>query len=296
MVLGPVRVGGRSRQLIFGALIGLVVSACGSDEASEDTVAEGQTTQATEEFGLSAAELARRIEDTEALIATCMTDAGFQYVALDSVSVLDAMSSDQTAAGISDEDYVKQYGLGLTTQFDRPIVAFRAGPENTAYFDSLPQTDQVAFERNLWGERPDWNHVRALEEEDFSATGGCTRSAAEQTFSADELSGTYVNPTDTLIEQDPRVIAAIAAWSDCMGEEGFDFGTPDQAENDLRERLDAITQGQDPATLTGAAADELTELQGEELAIAAVLVDCEDEHINDVKAQVETEVFGAAQD
>lgn len=280
----------------MGTLVVLVASGCGGGDSSSDETDPGQTEQATEEFGLSATTLAKRIEDTEALIAKCMSAAGFQYVALDSVSVLQAMSSDQTAAGISDEDYVKQYGLGITTQFDKPIVAFGAGPENTSALDSLSATEQVAFRRTLWGDRPDWNHVRALEDEDFSATQGCTRSAAEQTYSADELSGSYVNPTDVLIEQDPRMIAAIAAWSDCMREEGFQYDTPDQAENDLRDRLEAITQGQDPQTLSGASLAALTELQGEELAIAGVFTDCEEEHIDEVQAQVEAEVFGAPQD
>lgn len=281
--------------VVMSTLVVLVVSACGGDSSSDETD-PGQTGQATEEFGLSATDLAKRIEDTEALIATCMSNEGFQYVALDSASVLSAMTTDQTAPGLSDEDYVKQYGLGITTQLDKPIVEFSAGPENTTLLDSLPAGEQVAFRRKLWGDRPDWNLVRALEEEDFSATQGCTRSAAEQTFSADELSGSYVNPTDVLIEQDPRMIAAIAEWSDCMREEGYEYDTPDQAERDLRDRLETITKGQDPQTLSGPSLDALTELQGEEVAMAGVFTDCEEEHIEEVQAQVEAEVFGAPQD
>lgn len=299
MKSGPWLNGGCKRWVAIGALVAIVVSGCGSDSSSDDSqgsAPEGQTAQATEEFGLSATELAARIEGTETLIATCMTDAGFQYVALDSVSVLKAMSSDQTATGVSDEEYVQQYGLGITTQFDKPTIVFGAGPENASFLESLPEADQVAFRRTLWGDHPDWNHIRALEEEDFSATGGCTRSAAEQTYALDELSGTYVNPSDTLIEQDPRMIAAIAAWSDCMREEGFEYDTPDQVENDLRDRLDAITQGEDPESLSSASADALAELQGEELAIGGVFVECEEEHIEEVEAQVEAEVFGAPQD
>lgn len=292
-------VGRQKYRVAMAILLAIGMSACGSDSSSEDSsesAPAGQTAQATEEFGLSATELAKRIEATEALIGACMADAGFEYVALDSVTVLEAMSSDQTATTVSDEEYVQQYGLGITTQFDKPIVVFGAGAENMSFLASLPEGDQVAFRRTLWGDHPDWNHVRALEQEDFSPTGGCTRSAAEQQYSADELSGSYVNPSDALIEQDPRMIAAIAAWSECMGEEGFQYDTPDQVENDLRDRLEAITQGQDAASLSGASADALAELQGEELAIGGVFVECEEEHIEEVEAQVEAEVFGAPQD
>ena len=279
----------------IGAVFALVslATGCGktgSSDASSD-VAGGS---APEEFGLSLAQLTTRIEDTERLIATCMSDAGFGYVALDFASVKQAMDSDQTVVGVSDEDYVKQYGLGITTQFDKPLVVFGAGPTNNTYVDGLPESDKVAFHRSLWGETPDWNHTRALEEEDFSETGGCTRSAAQQTYTAAELGGTYVNPGDQLVDQDPRMIDALKQWSECMRADGYEYDLPDQIDDDLRDRLDAITEGQDPATLTGPSLAALVELQGEELAIAAVYLTCEEDIIEPVQAKVEAELYGSS--
>ena len=149
---------------MVGTIAALVVSiaACGGDSSSPvSTPDEGQTELATEEFGLSATELATRVEDTEALIATCMSDAGFQYVALDSATVIDAMASDQTATGISDEDYVKQYGLGITTQFDKPIVVFAAGPENATILEALPRPIRLRSGARSGATVPDWNHVHS---------------------------------------------------------------------------------------------------------------------------------------
>ena len=247
-----------------------------------------------EEFGLSLAALTERVEQTEQAIARCMTDTGFEYVALDFVTVKEAMDSDETAPGVADDDYLAQFGFGITTQFDKPLVIFGAGPQNNAYLAGLPEADQVAFRRALWGEFDDWNHARALEEEDFSQTGGCTRAAADGLYSDAELSGTYVNPADILVEQDPRMVDALATWSACMASEGYDYTHPDQVSQDLGERLDAITQGQDPETLTGTALDALHELQGEELAVAALLTDCEDEHIEPVQARIEAELYGGS--
>lgn len=272
-----------------------IIAGCGSDTKSSTSTTGNAASDAPEEFGLSLTDLAARIEATEGLIAQCMTKAGFQYVALDFVSVKQAMDSDQSASGVSADDYVKQFGLGITTQFDQPIVTFGAGPENTAYLDGLPASDQIAFKRGLWGESTDWNHAHALEAEDFSETGGCTRSAAEQTYSPSEISGAYVNPADILLEQDPRMIAAIKQWSDCMRADGYQYDNPTQVEDDLHERLDAILQGQDPATLTGPTLDSLHELQGEELAVAAILTSCEEEHIEPVQAAIESELYGAPQ-
>ncbi len=272
-----------------------IIAGCGSDTTSSNSTTGNAASDAPEEFGLSLTDLAARIETTEGLIAQCMTKAGFQYVALDFVSVKQAMDSDQSASGVSGDDYVKQFGLGITTQFDQPIVTFGAGPENTAYLDGLAASDQVAFKRGLWGESTDWNHAHALEAEDFSETGGCTRSAAEQTYSPSEISGAYVNPADVLLEQDPRMIAAIKQWSDCMRADGYQYDNPTQVEDDLHERLDAILQGQDPATLTGPTLDSLHELQGEELAIAAILTSCEEQHIEPVQGAIESELYGAPQ-
>jgi hypothetical protein len=271
-------------------VVGITACGGGGGESGADTTGGG----APEEFGLSLAELTERIEATEQRIATCMSDAGFDYVALDFVTIKQAMDSDQSAPGLSDEDYVAQYGLGITTQLDKPLVVFGAGPQNNAYLAGLAESEQVAFRRALWGEAADWNHARALEEEDFSETGGCTRTAADELYRPEELSGTYVNPADVLVEQDPRMVAAITAWSECMAAEGYEYDHPDRVTDDLQERSDAISQGQDPATLTGEALAALEELQGEELAVAALLTSCEEEHIEPVQAEVEAELYGGS--
>jgi hypothetical protein len=282
--------------LIAAALVVVPIAiGCASDTPSGGNASNGATNAAPEEFGLSLADLAARVDETERLIAGCMATAGFQYTALDFVSIKEAMDSDQTAPGVSSDDYVKQFGLGITTQLDPPIVMFGAGPVNATNLEGMLAPDRVAFVRALWGEATDWNHAHALEAEDFSQTGGCTREAAEQTYTVTELSGAYVNTADILLEQDPRMVAAIESWSECMRAEGLSYDNPNQVEDDLHERLDAIVQGQDPGTLTGPALDSLHELQGEELAIAEILTSCEEDVIEPVQAEIESEMYGAPQ-
>lgn len=265
-------------------------SACGGADATRAKSAG--PAGAPEEFGLTLAALSNRVNDTEQVIASCMAAAGFRYVALDFPTIKKAMDSDQTAKGLSDEAYLKQYGLGITTQFDKPTVVFGAGPQNMAALNALAPSDQVAYRRALWGEAPDWTHTHALEAEDFSQAGGCTRRAAEKTYAAEELTGTYVNPNDKLVDQDPRMIAALKKWSDCVRAKGYQYDHPDQIDADLRDRLAAITLGQDPKTLTGPALATLRQLQGEELAIAAVHHRCEADFVEGVRAKVESEVSG----
>ena len=212
-------------------------------------------------------------------LATCMTGAGFRYVAYDFVTILEAMESDKTAKGVATEDYVKQFGLGITTQPDKPLVVFGAGPQNAAYLAGLPASDQVAFKRALWGEANDWNHARAR------LLNRPTRPTRWRG---------YVNPADKRVTQDPRMIAALKKWSECMRAKGFSFDTPDQVEADLRERLAGIVGGREVTALTGSALAALGQLQGEERAVATVLTTCEEKHIESVQEKVESDILDAA--
>ena len=307
-------------------IIGLLLVACGGASAAPDqpantpavsqsntpTPAESQSNTptpaesqdeapatkepGTEEFGMTQEELVQSIEAVEAGIATCMSDAGFEYVPVDYATVRQAMLADKSAPGLSNEEYAANYGYGISTQppggAASPAV-IGLGEENMKIFNSLSGSDQDAYNYTLFGENPDATFAVSLEAEDFSETGGCTRTAIEQVFSPEELSAAYYNPGDARIEQDPRVIAAIAAWSDCMRETGFNYDSPEETEEDIQDRLDGILEGAAPEELSAAGQAELTQLQGEERAIAVADLECEAKFIEPVVIQVETELYGA---
>ncbi|MDZ4828545.1 MAG: hypothetical protein SGJ13_19070 [Actinomycetota bacterium] len=275
-------------------LLAVAITACGGSGSSGES-GTSQSQYGPEEFGLTAEELSARVEQVEGAIATCMTEAGFEYVPVDFVTIKAAMDSDKSVPGLSDEEFIAQYGYGFSTQFDRPIRENGLGEQNVRIFDGLGASDQVAYNRALYGEDPSQTVAVALENEDFSLAGGCTQSAAAKHFTQQELTSTYVNPADALILQDARMVKAVSAWSDCMRDGGYDYANPDDAENYFLEQFDAITQGQEPTTLTGGALDALTQLQGEERAVAKLATDCEDEIIGPVEEQVESEIYGSPQ-
>jgi hypothetical protein len=153
----------------------------------------------------------------------------------------------------------------------------------------------VAYNLTLFGQNPDATFAVSLEAEDFSRTGGCTRTAVEQVFTQEQLSTTYVNPKDALIEQDPRMIAAVGQFSDCLREAGFNYNHPNEIEPDIKNRLDGITKDLPLEALSGEAQTALTELQGEERAVAAVASECEAEFIEPVAVQIERELYGGPQ-
>lgn len=297
--------------LVFGLILATFLNACGgastptAEQGASDTNQESNATSAqqsatfgTEEFGLSKQQLVEHSEAVEALIAKCMTAAGFEYIAVDYDTVRRGMTSDKSLPGVSDEQFISQYGYGISTlytgmapQFSTTETAAKIGlgEQNVQSFNKLSQADQVAYSRTLLGQNSEATFAVSLEQEDFSRTGGCTRTAIEEVFSEDQLKATYFNPLDARIEQDPRMLEAMTEFADCVRKEGFNYNHPDEAEKDIKTRLDAITSGAPIDTLSGDAKAALAELQGEERAVATVVTNCAEEIIEPLKSKLEQE-------
>lgn len=293
--------------LVAAFLLILMTAACSAGAggsaappAEEAPTGEPAALPGTEEFGLTREELVTRIEAVEGLVAQCMSEAGFEYVAADYDTVRQGMVADKSLPGLSEEEFIAQYGYGISTLYtglgpqasDATTPAkIGLGERNVAIYNNLSPADQVAYNRALFGENQDATFAVALEAEDFSRTGGCTRAAIEQVFAPEQLTITYANPLDALIQQDPRMVAAFGEYADCIREAGFDYTHPEQIEADIRSRVDAITSGDPLDALSADAMTALTELQGEERAVAQVAFDCEEEFLTPVEELIQRELY-----
>lgn len=246
----------------------------------------------TEEFGLTMSELTARAEEVESLISQCMAAEGFEYVPVDFTTIRNAMTSDKSAPGMSSSDYLREYGHGITTQEEKPIVEIGLGDQNRRILEGLSEVDRVAYRRTLWGENDDATFAFGLESEDFSRTGGCTREAIEQVFDPNELTATYFNPADALILLDPRAQEALDEFATCMSDAGFAYRHPDDVDIDLQLRYDTLVQGRDHDELTELEAEQLANLQDEERAVTAASDSCERSHLEPVLDRIEEEFFG----
>ena len=298
----------RGFAIFLGAafLITLFLGACSmgtavqpNDTAPANTTS-GDSLPGSEEFGLTRAELVTSIEAVEAHIANCMSEAGFEYIAADYNTVRRGMTADKSLPGLSEKQYFDQYGYGISTLYtglppqlavENTPAKIGLGQRNVQIFQNLSPADQVAYNHALLGEDTNTTFAVAIEIEDFSRTGGCTRTAIEQVFSPEQLQPIYYNPKDALIEQDPRMVAAIGDFADCLRAAGFDYNHEKEIEPDLRNRLDAITNGQPVEALSAEDRAALAELQGYERALAAVAYDCEVRILEPVEDQVERELF-----
>ena len=256
----------------------------------------------TEEFGMSPRELVQAIEKTEELIARCMREQGFQYVAADHNTVRAGMAADKRLPGLSEEEFVSRYGFGVSTFYtglppqlstDYSPARVGLGERNVQIFRGLSPADQVAYNRALFGEDVTSTFAVALEIEDLSRTGGCTRKAVAETFKPDQLKASHYNPQDALINKDQRMKAALGFWQREMKKASFDYGHPDEIEPDLRNRLSTLTEG-GKLLVAKMSADQkatLRKLQDFERVVAAKSFKMQEEVLTPVEERIQEELF-----
>ncbi|MEZ4862304.1 MAG: hypothetical protein R3C14_13395 [Caldilineaceae bacterium] len=275
-------------------------AAAAEDEEAEETDSADGAQGDLHEFGLTMEQLLQNIDAAEKQIAQCMSDAGFEYVAVDSATVYKGMSADKILPGVTEEQFIAQYGLGISTLYTGAAPQLSdpnspanigLGEQNVAIFKNLAPADQIAYNHTLLGEYSDAPLAVAIEREDFSRTGGCTRTAVDQVFSENQRSVSYVNPKDQKIDEDPRVVAAQAKYVDCVKAAGFDLSDPSDIRPIITERLDEITGGAPVETLSADAQAKLKELQAYELEITNASFSCESEHLQPVREEVENELY-----
>ena len=279
------------------AVVAVVVTLVLSGSAGAEAQSPGQ-----EEFGLTRKQLVQNIEKVEALIAACMRSHGFEYVAVDAETVRRGMKADKRLPGLEEEEFIAKYGFGIATLYtgEAPQLATGYSPgtiglgrQNVQIFKNLSPADQVAYNRALFGENSDATFSIALDSENFSRCGGCTREAIEKVFAPEQLRASYYNPKDALVANDPRMKAALREYAAKMREAGFDAVDPNTVEAEIRERLDAITGGGTVPLeqLSPQQRAALEELQNYERRLAVKTLELEEKIIEPVEERVEKELF-----
>ena len=256
----------------------------------------------TEEFGLSKKELADNIAKVEELISRCMRQQGFEYHAVDYVTVKRGMSADKVISGLSEEEFIEKYGFGVATlyvglppQLNEGYSPARVGlgEKNIQIFKNLSPADQAAYNRALFGENTDTSFAVGLEIQDFSLCGGCTRKAIEEVFEEDQLKATYYNPLDAMINKDPRMKTALREFAAEMRKRGFEYDHPDEVETDIRDRLKKILGGKTLAIrdMTYDQRKALSDLRKYERRVGIVTFQLAEEIFDPVETAIEKELF-----
>jgi hypothetical protein len=220
-----------------------------------------------------------------------MKAQGFEYVPVDPLEEQRAL----TGRVMSEEEFIKQFGDGVSTLFDRGLGRAHTDP-NDRIRASLSEADRAAYDRALRGENRGATFAEAVDSGDFSELGGCTKGASEAEFGGSGVVTALIGKLDELDErivQDQRMVRAAEKWSACMAAEGYRYDEPDDIEEDLAERFQAIV-GSDVSP--GATAPPhpdfsydraaLAELQHAEVKIGAIDLVCENRELDPVERVV----------
>lgn len=284
-------------------LNGKVVTSSDQMAALQKLAPEDATAKlGTEEFGLTKRGLVQAVERVEAAISQCMRDQGFQYVAPDFRTVRRGMIADKTLPGMTEKEFIAEYGFGLSTLYTGvpPQLAqgyspakIGLGRRNVEIYKSLSAADQAAYNRALLGDDHSATFAVSLEQENLARTGGCTRAAVEQVFTPEQLKASYYNPKDALINKDPRMKEALRKYAKAMRDAGFDYDHPDDVETDIKQRLDALV-GTPPTTVASMSPDQLAaleKLRDYERRVAVKTVELEEQYFEPVEERIEKEMF-----
>jgi hypothetical protein len=287
------------------ALLGaaVVLAACGGDDRGGGDTAKGhgkpsskQGSGAVEDqLGFDTAGIMARQSRVEVAIRDCMKDQGFDYVPVDPAAQRAAITG---SSRLSDEDFLKQFGYGISTLWGRGSA--QADP-NIRVRTSMGAPDRRAYDRALWGENTGASFSEAVDTGNFTRLGGCTKKATEDVFGGAEMLTRLQRRLDQLddrILEDQRMVRALERWTECMADAGYRYEDPDEIDSDLFKRMEKIVGPLPGQFATGPPPGQkaqpfdrtaLTTLQREEVAIARADFACEQKHISPVENKVRPE-------
>ncbi|QNE19839.1 hypothetical protein F1D05_20375 [Kribbella qitaiheensis] len=197
----------------------------------------------------------RKVEDAT---AACMKTAGFDYVAVPPESNPKSKFSD--AFNLPPDKFAEQYGYGISTiDWSKPAGEDTGNP-NTAIRNKLSATAKKAYDKALNGQFGTGDGNVVAIPADGKGTNnaktdlGCRGRAAEDVFGKRDDKLADFSKYDSLfkdlealnkrVEADQRVVAATAAWSDCLADAGHaGFKKVQEPRDKVSKKLDELTGG-----------------------------------------------------
>jgi hypothetical protein len=255
-------------------------------------------------------------QQVQELVAACMMEAGFEYLPY----VPTAPEPEPVLEG--DLDWARTYGYGIST-IDMAAPDPSEDP-NTAITAAMSESERAAYQQALFGSsfqstRSAGGPVAAAPPVEIPPPGdnadgstapptgdadsapGCIPTASSQVYGEPDV--VDMQEFDTLfealgklqasVEQDPRVVPLVAAWSDCMADAGHPgFKAVDDARNSIMSRWADLNGWQftpvegGGGSVSVAGGDEVTEpdpakvaeIRTDEIALAVIDLGCRQDH------------------
>lgn len=262
-----------------------VIAGCGGGGKSNDAPQDVEA-----QIGLGSREGIMELQSrVEGRIRDCMKAQGFDYTPVDPFAQQQALTG---KARLTDEEFVKQFGYGISTLFGRGNP--QADP-NERIRQSLAAADRAAYDRALGGDNPGATFAEAADAGDFTDLGGCTKQAGDAVLGGAAVLNELVGKLDELdqrIIEDQRMVKATEKWAACMRDKGYKYDESDAIDEDLQRRFQAIVGvGVRPGATSvppGTSYDRaaLAALQREEVKLGNADLECEKREITPVEQKV----------
>jgi hypothetical protein len=263
----------------------MVIAACGDDEPAPTTPVELE-----DQLGFGDEGIVERQSRVEGRIQECMKAQGFDYVPVDPLAQRAALTG---KARMSDEEFLQQFGYGISTMFGR--AAPQSDP-NERYRRSLDPAGQAAYDRALFGDNAGLTFAEAIDNDAADELGGCTKRATDAVFGGAAVLSSLQGKFDELeerINQDQRMVRAVEKWSACMAEKGFEYEEPEQIDEDMIKRFkDIVGVATQPGATVPADRNApydkgaLAALKAEEVKAARADLACEEREITPVELEI----------
>jgi hypothetical protein len=271
--------------LVCASIATALIAGCGGSKSSSSY----QDVEA--QLGLTRTGIVERQTRVEGAIRDCMKAQGFEYTPVDPLAQQTAVTGSSRV--LSDEEFVKQFGYGISTMFGRGNA--QSDP-NDRIRKSLSAADRAAYDRALWGDNPGATFADAVDTGHFTQLGGCTKQATGTVFGGTAVLTALQGKLDELdqrILEDQRMVRANEKWSACLNNSGYQFASGDDIDAYILKRFQAIagvgvkagaTVPPNPGTSYDKAA--LAALQREEVKVANIDLTCEKRYITPVDSTV----------
>lgn len=241
---------------VFAAALGVGVLGCA--EAEDESTGHAGTLPLMDLTGTAAlneavARLVRDFKDSEAQMANCLLDEGFDYTAR-------TIDVDITTGGgmLTRTESMRDVGYGIVESegYRGVVVSVRGGEYPAA------QADGIVAATAEGGACSD--HVNSIDVQE------------ELQVLTDDL--LRIPPE---VAQDRRMVDAQVAWRECMDSRGYPFGSSIDAFSYIQEKFDTLPDNNAAAK---------SALAAEEREVATADAECFDEHVQSAIEEVMSEL------
>jgi hypothetical protein len=277
------------------ALLAASLTACTSDEAPRDAVgpADAIVDLVLETGDEQAIQQHLRYEEA---LAACMGEAGFEYVPDPNGLFFIEFPAGE---GLDSRAFAEQYGYGLRSQPAGAAAATAVGDNpNDAIVAAMTEAEAAEYESVRDGTSYEDYLSGSPEDQADWTRHGCDGRARHEVYDSGPVADQTYLALEAEIERidaevvpsHPDVVAADAAWVECMADAGFPGYTrqPEARQGEF-DRLGASGGGAGPVRPDGTT-DGLLAGAEEEVAIATADWDCTDQaRYLDIVARVRNE-------